>query len=101
MQTNSNLMHESLGNTQCYAIEWYMNYPVLQASLNILTESAVIMKASAHARCPICGFGSAYYTSKKCQLIPTIQELRTFSACNRVITFTIPYIDFGMITKFP
>lgn len=32
-------------------------YPVLQASLNILTESAVITKASAQARCPICGFG--------------------------------------------
>lgn len=33
-------------------------YPVLQASLNMLTESAVTMKASAQAKCPICGFGS-------------------------------------------
>lgn len=33
-------------------------YPVLQASLNMLTESAVTMKASAQARCPMCGFGS-------------------------------------------
>lgn len=35
-------------------------YPVLQASLIILTESAVITKASAHARCPICGFGPKF-----------------------------------------
>lgn len=32
-------------------------YPVLQASLNILTESAVMTNASAQARWPICGFG--------------------------------------------
>lgn len=32
-------------------------YPVVQASLNMLTESAVITKASAQARCPICGLG--------------------------------------------
>lgn len=33
-------------------------YPVLQASLSILIESAVMTKASAQARCPRCGFGS-------------------------------------------
>jgi hypothetical protein len=32
-------------------------YPVLHASLNILTESAVTTNASPHARCPRCGFG--------------------------------------------
>ena len=32
-------------------------YPVLQASLIILTESAVTTNASAQARCPRCGFG--------------------------------------------
>ena len=32
-------------------------YPVLQASLNILTESAVMTKASAQAKCPKCGLG--------------------------------------------
>ena len=32
-------------------------YPVVQASLNMLTESAVITKASAQARFPICGLG--------------------------------------------
>ena len=31
------------------------NIPVLQATLNILTESAVMTKASAQARWPICG----------------------------------------------
>lgn len=36
----------------------FQAYPVLQASLNMLTESAVTMKASAQARCPMCGFGS-------------------------------------------
>jgi hypothetical protein len=33
-------------------------YPVLHASLSILTESAVMTKASAHARCPMCGLDS-------------------------------------------
>ena len=33
-------------------------YPVLQASLIKLTESAVTTNASAQARCPIFGFGS-------------------------------------------
>jgi hypothetical protein len=33
-------------------------YPVLPASLNILIESAVMTKASAHARCPMWGLGS-------------------------------------------
>ena len=41
-------------------------YPVLQASLIILTESAVTTKASAQARCPMCGFGSIdYHTTYK------------------------------------
>ena len=33
-------------------------HPVLHASLSMLIESAVMMKASAHARCPKCGLGS-------------------------------------------
>jgi hypothetical protein len=33
-------------------------YPVLQASLIILTESAVTTNASAQARLPMCGLGS-------------------------------------------
>lgn len=32
-------------------------YPVLQASLIILTESAVTTNASAQARWPMCGLG--------------------------------------------
>lgn len=40
-------------------IAYITAHPVLHASLNMLIESAVIMKASAHARWPKCGLGSA------------------------------------------
>lgn len=36
-------------------------YPVVQASLSMLTESAVITNASAQASCPMCGFGSTRF----------------------------------------
>lgn len=51
--TNPNTFH---------LIKWQIKlphaYPVLHASLIILTESAVMTNASAQAKCPICGFGS-------------------------------------------
>jgi len=37
-------------------------YPVLHASLSILTESAVTTNASPHARCPKCGLRPAQIT---------------------------------------
>lgn len=55
-------------------------YPVLQASLNMLTESAVMIKASAKARWPICGL-----QPKRCNI--------NISKISHLCTYIDKYID--------
>jgi hypothetical protein len=74
-------------------------YPVLQASLSILTESAVTTKASAHARCPRCGLGSAQIKLDHHKLNNLLRTYKLKNVGTIFLTFPIPNIDLRMLSK--
>lgn len=73
-------------------------YPVVHASLNILIESAVMIKASAKARCPICGLGSEKWKKKKRK--HQTFDMDTLGIYLKSFTFSIPNVDFRVRPQF-
>ena len=76
---------------------------MLHASLSILIESAVMMKASAHARCPRCGLGSAAYENSDQHKFCIALKNQNIWKCHFfylvLSTFTTPNVELWMCAE--
>lgn len=74
---------------------------MLHASLSILIESAVMTKASAHARCPRCGLGPASRKLAEKTFVEHIKMSTSDMSHFRLLTttFTIPNINLRVCTE--